>query len=72
MLPWIVALRIFNEGSPSWCVPRKDTPSHRMIQQIRAGAKVKTPKEIREELERKSKPKKVRRRAKIDLDDKKS
>ena len=70
MLPWIVALRIFNEGSPSWCIPRKDTPSYNTIQQIRAGAKVKTPKEIREELETKTKPKKEKPRSmKVDIRD---
>lgn len=42
-----------------------------MIQRIRAGEEVKTPKQIREDIEKKiKKPKKVRRSAKIDLEKK--
>lgn len=57
MLTWIVALKVFNAGSPSWCVPRKGTPSHATVEKIRRGEDVKTPKQLREELEKKTAPK---------------
>jgi hypothetical protein len=69
MLTYITALKIFNQGSPSWCVPRKDTPGAKRIERIRKGEKMETPKEIMDRLERKtmgkSKSKKV---MKISLD----
>lgn len=55
MLPYLTALKVFNAGSPSWCIPRKGTAGHEMITKIRKGEKVKTTKELREELEKKTK-----------------
>lgn len=61
MLPYLVALKVFNAGSPSWCIPRKGTEGAKRIERIRKGEKVETPKEIMDRLERKtqgrSKPK---------------
>lgn len=71
MLPWIVALRVFNAGSPSWCIPRKGTVGHSTVERIRKGEKVKSPKEIIDELERKTtgKSKKEKKEMRIKLDD---
>ena len=55
MLTYLAALKVFNAGSPSWCVPRRNTEGANMIQKIRKGEKVKTTKELREELEKKTK-----------------
>jgi hypothetical protein len=70
MLPYIVALRVFNAGSPSWCIPRKGTVGHARIERIRKGEKTETAKEIMDRLERKTvgKSKKVRTSQKISLD----
>lgn len=70
MLPWITALRVFNKGSPSWCIPRKGTVGYDTVNRIRQGQEVKTPKQIMDELERKTvgKPKTERRSATISLD----
>lgn len=54
MLPWITALRVFNAGKPEWCVPRKGTRGHETVQRIRQGEKMKTPKELLAELEKKT------------------
>jgi hypothetical protein len=65
MLPYLVALKVFNAGSPSWCVPRKGTEGAKRIERIRKGEKEETPKEIMDRLERKtkgrSKPKTIQR-----------
>jgi hypothetical protein len=70
MLPWITALRVFNKGSPSWCVPRKGTVGYETVTRIRQGQEVKTPKQIIDDLERKSvgKSKTERKSATISLD----
>jgi hypothetical protein len=69
MLPYLVALKVFNQGSPSWCIPRKGTAGAQRIERIRKGEKLETPKEIMDRLERKtvgrSKPRKA---MKISLD----
>lgn len=54
---WIDALRIWNAGNTSWCIPRKGTPAFEQVMKIRKGEKeAKSIKEIREELERKTAP----------------
>lgn len=70
MLTWIVALKVFNAGSPSWCIPRKGTVGHKAVERIRKGEKVETPKEIMDRLERKTegKSKKVKKSQTISLD----
>lgn len=46
MLPWITALKVFNEGKPSWCVPRKGTADYEEIQKLRQRKpKTESPKE---------------------------
>jgi hypothetical protein len=68
MLPWITALRVFNAGKPEWCVPRKGTRGHETVQRIRQGEKMKTPKELLAELEKKTqKPKTPKTSMRIDL-----
>lgn len=44
MLPWLVALRIWNKDAPSWCIPRKDTEGYKAVQRIRKGEKPKVVK----------------------------
>lgn len=51
---WIDALKVFNEGKPSWCIPRKDTADYEAVKAIR---------EKREE-KPKPKPKKDKKEAK--------
>ena len=69
MMTFIEALRLYNVGMPSWCIPRKNTVGYDAIMRIRKGEEVKTPKQIIDELERKTKgrPKKEKKSAKIDL-----
>lgn len=69
MLPWITALKVFNKGSPSWCIPRKGTVGYETILKIRQGQDVKTPKQIMDELERKTvgKPKTEKRSMTVSL-----
>jgi len=66
---WIDALRQYNAGMPSWCIPRKGTPGYDRVMRIRQGEKPKSFKELTEELERKTggKPKKEKKSVKIDL-----
>ena len=67
---WIDALRTYNAGMPSWCVPRKGTPGYDRVMRIRTGEeKAKSFMELTEELERKTggKPKKEKKSVKIDL-----
>jgi hypothetical protein len=66
---WIDALRQYNAGMPSWCVPRKGTPGYDMVMRIRQGEKPKSFKELTAELERKTggKPKGEKTSMKIDL-----
>jgi hypothetical protein len=70
MLPYLVALKVFNAGSPSWCIPRKGSAGSKTVERIRKGEKMEMPKEIMDRLERKtegrSKPRKV---MKISLSD---
>jgi hypothetical protein len=54
MLTYLAALKVFNAGSPSWCIPRKGTPGANRIERIRKGEKVESPKEIMDRLERKT------------------
>ena len=66
---WIDALRQYNAGMPSWCIPRKGTPGYDLVMRIRQGEKPKTFKELTAELERKTggKPKGEKTSMKIDL-----
>ena len=68
-ISWIDALRQYNAGMPSWCIPRKGTPAYDMITRIRQGEKPKSFKELTAELERKTggKPKTEKKSVKIDL-----
>jgi hypothetical protein len=67
---WIDALRTYNAGMPSWCVPRKGTPGYERVMRIRQGEQTKGFKEVLEDLERKTsgKPKKEKTSLTIDLD----
>lgn len=69
-MSWIDALRAYNAGMPSWCVPRKGTTAYDTIVKLRKGEKTETPKEIIDKLERKTqgKPKKEKRIVHIQLD----
>ena len=51
---WIDALRRYNAGMPSWCIPRKGTPGYESIMKIRKGEPIETPKQIMDRLERKT------------------
>ena len=66
---WIDALRQYNAGMPSWCIPRKGTPGYDMVMRIRQGEKAKSFKELTAELERKTggKPKTEKKSVRIDL-----
>jgi hypothetical protein len=66
---WIDALRTYNAGMPSWCVPRKGTPGYERVMRIRQGEETKGFKEVLEDLERKTsgKPKKEKKSMAIDL-----
>ena len=66
---WIDALRTYNAGMPSWCVPRKGTPGYDRVMRIRQGEQTKGFKEVLEDLERKTsgKPKKEKKSMAIDL-----
>lgn len=66
---WIDALRRWNAGMPSWCIPRKGTPGYDSVMRLRQGEVVKTPKQIIDELERKTtgKPKVEKKTIKISL-----
>jgi hypothetical protein len=63
MLPYITALKIFNQGSPSWCIPRKNTEGSKRIDRIRKGEKTETPKDIMDRLERKTEGRSKARRS---------
>ena len=54
MIPYFDALRRYNAGMPSWCIPRKDTPGYDMVMKIRRGEETKTPKQIMDFFERKT------------------
>jgi hypothetical protein len=65
---WIDALRRYNLGGTSWCVPRKGTGAYEQVMRIRKGEQPKTPKELIADLEAKTaKPKKDKVVMKIDL-----
>lgn len=68
-LSWIEALRQYNAGMPSWCIPRRGTPAYEMIARIRQGEKPKSFKELTEELERKTggKPKSEKKSMTVNL-----
>lgn len=59
---WIDALRRWNAGSPSWCIPRKGTPAYESIMRIRRGEPEKTVRERVQELEAKSPAQKKERK----------
>lgn len=67
---WIDALRRWNLGGTSWCIPRKGTPGYETVMKIRRGEEAKTPKEIMDELERKTtgKPKSAKRILRVMLE----
>ena len=44
---WIDALRTYNAGMPSWCVPRKGTPGHDMVMKIRRGEQVESKEDVK-------------------------
>lgn len=69
-MSYLNALKLWNLGMPSWCVPRKGTEGYKSVMRIRKGEPVDTPKEIIDRLERKTKgrSKKERRSAKISLE----
>lgn len=59
---WIDALRVWNAGNTSWCIPRKGTPAFEQVMKIRKGhGEAKSIKQIREELEHKTSPKKEKK-----------
>lgn len=53
-MPYFDALKRWNAGSPSWCIPRKGTPGYESIMRIRKGEPTETPKQIMDRLERKT------------------
>ena len=69
---WIDALRRWNAGMPSWCIPRKGTPGYESVMRIRRGDEVETPKQIMDRMERKTvgKSKVEKRTMTISLDGK--
>lgn len=67
---WIDALRRWNLGGTSWCIPRKGTLGYETVMKIRKGDEVKTPQQLIAELERKTggKPKADKRTMSISLE----
>lgn len=53
-VPYFEALKRWNAGSPSWCIPRKGTRGYEAVMRIRRGETIETPKEIIDRLERKT------------------
>jgi hypothetical protein len=53
-VPYFEALKRWNAGSPSWCIPRKGTPGYNAVMRIRKGEKMETAKDIIDRLERKT------------------
>lgn len=51
---WIDALRRWNVGGTSWCIPRKGTPGYDTVMRIRHGEPVKVKEHVKE-IERKEK-----------------
>jgi hypothetical protein len=51
---WIDALRRWNMGGTSWCVPKKGTVGYNTVMKIRRGDEAKTIKQLKEDLERKT------------------
>jgi hypothetical protein len=70
---WIDALKRYNLGGTAWCIPRKGTPAYEQIMKIRKGEEVKTPKQLIDELEKKTggKPKTPKKSMTISLEEKK-
>jgi len=65
---WIDALRRWNAGSPSWCIPRKGTVGYESVMRIRRGEPEKSVRERVEELEaRTPKEKKERKTIRVKL-----
>jgi hypothetical protein len=67
---WIDALRRWNLGGTSWCIPRKGTAGYDTVMKIRRGEEAKTTKELIDELERKTggKPKSAKRILRVQLE----
>ena len=53
-MSWIDAMRVYNAGMPSWCIPRKGTSAYDTVMKIRRGETTETPKQIMDRLERKT------------------
>lgn len=53
-MSWIDAMRVYNAGMPSWCIPRKGTQPYEIVMKIRRGETAETPKQIIDRLERKT------------------
>ena len=52
MATWITALKVFNEGKPSWCIPRKGTADYETIKR-KMGGKTDSEKPHQETVEKK-------------------
>lgn len=68
-LGWLEALKRYNVGMQSWCIPRKGTSGYDAVMRIRKGEKTETPKEIMDRLEKKTagKPKKEKKSMSISV-----
>ena len=53
-LSWVEAMKVYNAGMPSWCIPRKGTSAYETVMKLRRGEKTDTPKEIIDKIERKT------------------
>lgn len=60
-IPWITALRIFNEGKPAWCIPRKGTAPYKTVHQIQVEGRKRTVSELMDEFEPKRGSRKTRK-----------
>lgn len=53
-MSWIEAMKIYNAGMPSWCIPRKGTRPYDTLMKIRSGETRETPQQIIDRLEHKT------------------
>ena len=53
-LSYFEALKRYNAGMGSWCIPRKGSVGYETIVKLRKGDNVETPKQIVDRLERKT------------------
>jgi len=53
-LSYFDALKRYNAGMPSWCIPRKGSVGYETIVKLRKGDSAETPKQIVDRLERKT------------------